>query len=464
VAGKLKIVLSDFHLGAGSPAIGDNPLEDFVADKAFSRFLETMRSECDGGATEIELIINGDFFEFLQVPAVDEFDPQFSYPVEAYQDSSQAASIKRLDLITAGHPIVFDALSDFIQVEAPQRRVTIIKGNHDVNLFWPGVKQRLREILGATGRRASMLLFAEHYVSREGIYVEHGHQYAEQFNRWDNFDEPRDRRRSGQIVYPPGSRFVIDFLNSVERERAWADGIKPLTALAWYSLEWDFFFAVRMLLALAKHIPTTKASDRAAKEAIETLCYQLRDATFCQVLADRYTTSLDFRRHFHTRVAQLLVPAASPPGMFVWPAPPADESATEIARQEIEEIQASMRRVASRVIVAENAHVVVFGHTHRPGLELLENGGTLVNCGSWLWLGGRDPADVEDWREFFAHSDQLTLHHHLTYARIDYDEQDVPHAQLLAFVEQQPPVVPDEPLAVWPRVVSYLRRMLDKQQ
>jgi UDP-2,3-diacylglucosamine pyrophosphatase LpxH len=460
VAGKLKIVLSDFHLGAGSPAIGDNPLEDFVADKAFARFLETIRGECDEGATEVELIINGDFFEFLQVPAVDEFDPQASYPVEAYQDSSQAASIKRLDLIAAGHPIVFDALSDFIQVEAPQRRVTIIKGNHDVNLFWPGVKQRLREILGTTGRRASMLLFAERYVSREGIYVEHGHQYAEQFNHWDNFDEPRDRRRSGQLVYPPGSRFVIDFLNSVERERAWADSIKPLTALAWYSLEWDFSFAVRMLLALAKHIPITKASGRAAREAIETLCYQLRDTTFCQELADRYTTSLDFRRHFHTRVAQLLVPAASPPGMFVWPAPPADESAIEIAGQEIEEIQASMRRVAARVMVAENAHVVVFGHTHRPSLEILENGSTLVNCGSWLWLGGCDPANVEGWREFFAHPDQLTPHHHLTYARIDYDEQDVPHAQLLAFVEQQTQAMLDAPLALWPRVVSRLRRML----
>jgi UDP-2,3-diacylglucosamine pyrophosphatase LpxH len=460
VPGKLKIVISDFHLGAGPPAIGDNPLEDFVADKAFAHFLETIRGECDGEATEIELIINGDFFEFLQVPAVDEFDPQSSYPVEAYQDSSQAASIKRLDLITAGHSIVFDALSDFIQVEVPQRRVTIIKGNHDVNLFWPGVKQRLREILGATGRRASMLLFAERYVSREGIYVEHGHQYAEQFNHWDNFDEPRDRRRSGQLVYPPGSRFVIDFLNSVERERTWADSIKPLTALAWYSLEWDFSFAVRMLLALAKHIPITKASGRAAREAIETLSYQLRDAAFCQELADRYTTSLDFRRHFHTRVAQLLVPAASPPGMFVWPAPPADESAIEIAGQEIEEIQASMRRVAARVVVAENAHVVVFGHTHHPGLEILDNGSTLVNCGSWLWLGGCDSTDVEGWRELFAHPDQLKPHHHLTYVRIDYDEQDVPHAQLLAFVEQQTPEVADVPLVLWPRVMGRLRRIL----
>ena len=30
--GKLKIVVGDFHLGAGSSLADDNPLEDFVAD------------------------------------------------------------------------------------------------------------------------------------------------------------------------------------------------------------------------------------------------------------------------------------------------------------------------------------------------------------------------------------------------------------------------------------------------
>jgi hypothetical protein len=83
VSGKLKVVVSDFHLGAGPPDINYNPLEDFVADEAFSQFLETLRAESDNDHKEVELIINGDFFEFLQVPAVDEFDPQRAYPPEA---------------------------------------------------------------------------------------------------------------------------------------------------------------------------------------------------------------------------------------------------------------------------------------------------------------------------------------------------------------------------------------------
>jgi len=457
VSGKLKIVVSDFHLGAGPPDITQNPLEDFIADNAFAQFLETIRAESDRDQKEVELIINGDFFEFLQVPAVDEFDAQRAYPSDAYTDSSQESSIKRLDLITAGHPTVFDALSDFIQVEVPRRRMTLIKGNHDVNLYWPGVKQRLREVLGATGRRASMLLFAERYVSREGIFVEHGHQYTEQLNRWENFDDPRDRNDIHQLEYPPGSQFVIDFFNAVERERIWTDSLKPLTLLAWYGLQWDFSFAAEMLLKLAKCVPASGTHEKSeTNDSLDTLFRQLGDATACRDLSRRYRNSLDFRREFHTRAGQLLVPAVSPPGIFAWPAPPADESAIEIARAEIEEIQASMRRVATRVAVAEGAHVIIFGHTHRPCLETLEDGTTLVNCGTWGWLGGCDPTKGDDWKELFGRHDQITPRPHLTYARIDYDKQDIPRAQLLEFAERQPGVVNSDQVALG-RMVGRLR-------
>jgi UDP-2,3-diacylglucosamine pyrophosphatase LpxH len=438
VSGKLKIVVSDFHLGAGPPDIGQNPLEDFIADEAFAYFLETLRAESERDNKEVELIINGDFFEFLQVPAVAEFDPERTYPPEAYYDSSPASSIKRLDLITAGHPIVFDALADFIQVEAPRRRMTLIKGNHDVNLFWPRVKQRLREALGATGRRASMLLFAERYVSRENIYVEHGHQYAEQLSRWDDFDDPRDKDNPDQLLYSPGSQFVIDFFNLIERDRVGADSLKPLTVLAWYSLEWDFSFGARMLLILARHSPTMGIdAGNTVNESLDVLRQQLADTTGLQELSDRYRDSLSFRRDFHTRAGQLLVPAASPPGVFAWPLPPADESAIEIARAEIDEIHSSMQRVAARLADDQGAQIIVFGHTHRPYLQTLEGGTTLINCGSWHWLGGYDAADAKVWRELLADPTQIVPRHRLTYARIDYDQENVPRAQLLDFSEEK---------------------------
>jgi hypothetical protein len=283
-----------------------------------------------------------------------------------------------------------------------------------------------------------MLLFAESFVSREGIYVEHGHQYAEQLNRWENFDDPRDREDIDQLEYPPGSRFVIDFFNTVEQQRIWADSLKPLTSLVWYGLEWDFSFAAKILLMLAKHLPASGTNGESkANATLNALYHQLGDAAACQDLSDRYRASVDFRREFHTRAGQLLVPAVSPPGVFAWPVPPADESAIEIARAEIEEIQDSMRRVATRVAAAEGARVIVFGHTHRPCLETLESSTTLVNCGTWSWLGRCDPTEIDVWYRLFTRHDQATPRHHLTYARIDYDEQDVPHAQLLDFTKRQ---------------------------
>jgi hypothetical protein len=177
--------------------------------------------------------------ELLQVPAVDHYDPDENYPIEAYHDSSEPASIKRLNRIVEGHPEVFNALSDFMHVEAPQRRITIIKGYHDVNLYWSGVKGRLREVLGASGARSSLLLFAEEFVNREKIYVEHGHQRTEKMNSYHDFLDPRRPDDLSQLYYPTGSYFNIDIFTRRGRERWFFDNIKPVTTLIWYALQWD---------------------------------------------------------------------------------------------------------------------------------------------------------------------------------------------------------------------------------
>jgi hypothetical protein len=87
-----------------------------------------------------------------------------------------------------------------------------------VNLHWVAVQGRIRETLAATGERRTLLTFEERSVSREGIYIEHGNQYAEKVNRFDSFEEPHDPSDENQLVLVSGSRFVIDFFNSVERE------------------------------------------------------------------------------------------------------------------------------------------------------------------------------------------------------------------------------------------------------
>jgi len=251
MAGKVKIIVSDLHLGAGFFDLDKgNVLEDFIVDEAFARFLDETKEESETEGTDFELIIDGDMMEFLQAPAVDQFEPRRAYPPENYRSSSEEDSAKKMDLIIKGHPMFFAALREFIKPANPQRKVTILKGNHDVNLYWPAVKEWIRQAVYATGgERAKLLAFEEVCINREGIYIEHGNQYVEKVNRVDNFEKPLDPEREGQLAIPAGSRFVIEFFNQVEWEKWWVDGIKPMTALIWYALAIDFPFAIKTLTA-----------------------------------------------------------------------------------------------------------------------------------------------------------------------------------------------------------------------
>jgi len=149
-----KIILSDLHLGAGSFG-GANPLEDFRHDRQFSDFLMSLRDESESAGRPMDLIINGDFVEYLQVPAVpvSEYDPRAAYPEDAYRSTTEADAVLRTDLVIAGHRPVFEGLAGFLS-ERPRRTVTVIKGNHDLQLHWPGVQERIRQALGAVGPRA----------------------------------------------------------------------------------------------------------------------------------------------------------------------------------------------------------------------------------------------------------------------------------------------------------------------
>jgi UDP-2,3-diacylglucosamine pyrophosphatase LpxH len=438
VGRKLKFVLSDLHLGAGHQE--RNYLEDFTVDEKLARFLQEIWQESERDQREIELIINGDLFEFLQVPAVDSYNPAASYPAEAYLDSSEQASIKRLNLIVEGHPGVFNALSDFIHVEAPQRRITIIKGNHDVNLYWSGVKARLRELLGASGSRSSLLLFAEEFVSREKIYVEHGHQRTEQMNTYHDFLDPRRSSDLSQLYYPLGSHFVINFFNSVGREYWFADNIKPATSLVWYALPWNFDFAAKMLARFIRHTPALVLNDFTLGDPfnlhVEAWLRELEDAEARRELAQRYAAEADFRPQFHQQVQQYLSDASlvsKDVSLFT----PAEVSTDPLAmgRAEQAQQQNALHRAAEEIAQREGARVIVFGHTHYPVQESLETGGIYINTGCWV----RDlsEASPELWTALFSGSQPYQdIPFRLPYARIDYDEDNNPTAKLLYFADK----------------------------
>jgi UDP-2,3-diacylglucosamine pyrophosphatase LpxH len=463
VGRKLKIILSDLHLGAGYAFEGGNCLEDFTADEQLIRFLCEIGLECERDQREVELIINGDFFEFLQIPAVDDYDPHQIYPKEVYFDSSEEASVKRLNIIYQGHPTIFNALSDFLHV-APQRRITIIKGNHDVNLFWPGVKSRLRDILGTSGSRASLLLFAEEFVSREKIYVEHGHQRAEKMNSYHDFLDPRLPNDPSQLYYPTGSHFVINVFNEVERERWFVDSIKPLTALIWYALKWDFNFAAKILASFISHTPALVISDFAPGHdgafSNNTLLEYLKDDAKRNQMAKRYQEDITFRQQFHQQIQRYLDDAhVANKSEINFQITDINGDPLAMGQAEQQRQQNALRYAAEQTAKQEGAQVVVFGHTHHPVHEQLECGSIYINTGCWLWKQDLSNASMETWEALFKGTKKhVDIPGHLPYARIDYDEHNNPTAQLLNFTGKETTVnvKADQPSGLFTKVLSRL--------
>lgn len=467
MSGKAKVIISDLHIGAGHVELG-NALEDFNVDEDFVAFLDTLVDRSETEDLDMELIVAGDMFEFLQVPHVDSFEPGRKYPTRDYSSSSEEDSIRKTRIIAAGHPLVFQALHSFMKPDEPRRRVTIIKGNHDVNLHWNGVRTIMRDSMGATGELYNCLHFESRRVHREGLWVEHGNQYTEKVNRFDDFEDPRDPSRREQLALPAGSRFVFNALNSLERERYWVDGVKPITAMIWYSLVFDFPFAFKAFLGLLREIPSLvweslpwKSGQEGAlgREEQEDFASVIMDPVAVKALGRQYGSHPIHRRRFVQSLGCI----------SEWDYSAAERSdGEEINSLEMEAlrhaqvIQASvggaLEEVAAAKVEQDDIDVVVFGHTHDAFVRALPGGGFHVNSGTWVWHRDFSGETRETWRAFWEEPERYMTDRRLTYIWMDYDQEGIPHPRLLEFERAAEDFgVGEEVRSWWERFLAWLR-------
>jgi len=460
--GKFKLVVSDLHLSAGHEAEG-NLLEDFGSDQEFAALLDEVVAESDRDGAEVELIINGDAFEMLQVPHEEVFDPTAVYPPERYLSSSEADSVLKMNIIIGGHRAFFETLARFIQIGPPRRCVTFIKGNHDVNIHWAGVQDRIRQAMAATGERMPLLTFESRRISREGIYVEHGNQYAEGVDRLEDMEEPHDHDKPGQLAIPLGSYFVMNVFNKVEREKYWIDGVKPITALVWYALAYDFHFAAKAIATLARALPDIlgQAVFAVDEDEAEALAAKLEDPAQVEELAARYEEDEAFRTQFNSQVASVLSPTPGLPGAAAFSLTDMPDPVT-MGDQVRQRVNSSLYAIAARRAAEEGVQLVTFGHTHDASVEPLPEGGVYINSGTWTWRADFSGEGKETWRDLFEHPERFTGDRKLSYVRIDYDEDGRPSGQLREYEPPPPPEVKKEeaakaPASFWEGILAQLR-------
>lgn len=430
---KFKIIISDFHMGPGD-FTAQNPLEDFNSDAEFVTFIDAVIAESTQARKDAELIINGDFLEFLQVPAVDNFDPLASYPPSAYTDTGVTASLKQLNIIIQNHPKVFGALADFLNATAPIREITILSGNHDPNLYWQAVQTRFREAVGALGRRRNRLNFVRTFINRENIYVEHGNQRTEKMNRFPNFEVPIDADDASQIYLPPGSNFVINYFNVAEREAWWIDSVKPFTSLIWFTLQWDFDLAIDLLLGFLAHSPGlllgSFSADSTTPNSDMPMVAQLEDDSQRADIAKHYAEDDDFRHGFHRQIYNVLHPTRTLKNAKAFTAL---GNAIAMAQSEQKSMRTVLSDAAQEIITQGKAKAVFFGHTHHPVIKKFGADGYYVNTGAWLWSEDFDNAAKDQWFALFNHPEQFQKTKRLPFARVDYDKNGNPTPQLLDY-------------------------------
>jgi len=289
-------MVSDLHLGEGRPPDSQrySPTEDFFHDEAFARFLVHLQSRYADDPSRLVLVLGGDTLDFLtvtRVPSIAEARRrgfEVSPAEEKFGlDPTEAKSLYKLDVIFTGHERFFHALARFV---GAGHRVEILRGNHDLELFFDAVRERLLELLASFDDGPDLATLCERvsfhqwfYHEPGRVFVEHGNQYDATNSiryplrpllsprRWFRRDEPGEP----VLDYPLGSIFVRYFYNRVRRLDPHAPRLLSFEQYMDFVRRYNLFDVWRVLRDHYPHFvaalgpSTTTGSARASQEADE---------------------------------------------------------------------------------------------------------------------------------------------------------------------------------------------------
>jgi UDP-2,3-diacylglucosamine pyrophosphatase LpxH len=213
------IVISDLHIGGQKPWMMSRP-------ERLARFLDGLPG-CRVADESLELIIAGDFVDFLAMP-----------PWAGWSPPSQAVEKLGHTMRTEPFGQVFDSLGRLV---AKGHRLTILVGNHDVEMTMPPVQDALLRYLQASPDRVRFVDDGRAYRIG-GALIEHGNRYdGANINDWSGlraiasalsrFEEPPD-----ELVVSSGSRLVANAINGIKERYPFVDLLQPEGELTLYLL------------------------------------------------------------------------------------------------------------------------------------------------------------------------------------------------------------------------------------
>jgi UDP-2,3-diacylglucosamine pyrophosphatase LpxH len=320
-----KIIISDCHLSGGRIFEGAlNPHEDFHFDEEmcalFRHFSTGLYGEGPDGPVEVELFINGDYFDFLNVPYQGEFEDVIT----------EEMSVFKAEAIIKGHPTVMAALRDF--ASRPGKKITYLIGNHDADLFFPRVRETIIRAWDPEGNFPSekvTLIADTDHVKWGAVEVHHGNQFEAVHVL--NFEKPLLESFNEQPVLniPWGSFYVLKIVNRLKIEREYLDKVRPVRAFVIIGLLTDPWFTIRYAFLTAFYFLKTRFVYSSKRRATLKVTAKIMKEQTSQFLLDL------------EREARVLL----------------DEH--------------------------PDVKTVIFGHTHKPVNKVWPDGKQYINTGTW---------------------------------------------------------------------------------
>ena len=208
-------VISDLHLG-GAPAQDGKPSFQMCSPAGQTRLAEFIRYVADqrSPGCDVHLVINGDIVDFLAEKEFAAFTAQ------------DAVAGKKLSSIFERTDEVWKNLEAFVGAGC---RLTLLLGNHDIELSLPTPRRILLERLGPG--RIEFIYDNQAFVDGS-VLIEHGNRY----DSWnviahDQLREVRSAMSRGEapplFESPAGSRLVINVMNKIKAKFPFVDLLKP---------------------------------------------------------------------------------------------------------------------------------------------------------------------------------------------------------------------------------------------
>jgi UDP-2,3-diacylglucosamine pyrophosphatase LpxH len=415
-------IISDLHVGAG-------PLDD--CDEELEAQLVAFLDRLSAQPEPTVLVINGDFLDFVQAEPWEAADLESETDTGTPLCFTEEQSVEKLRRIALAHPAIFEALGRLVHPESAHR-VLVLPGNHDPDFFWPQVRQEFVRTVARRGERDRVRLSfhleqAYRPAGFAGLWIEHGHQYDD-CNKFEVNGEPRwsqaappildDHEGVPRLLECVGTRFLIKYLNGLDRDYPFVDNVKPFSKFVRLFLTstvrpgfgpvraaiayWGFlkFFAK----TLAKSPTDLLSSDhgkRDPKRSLRQFAARLRDipSAEAELLAAELTQrGFDFEgRSFSVLLGdsellqKLLDFLSSHPEMLSTIDAQDDDEDGLLSLNDpgsltlgggyLADETEALKEAASRLIVDRAAKAVVMGHTHEAVLPTL--GLNYLNIGCW---------------------------------------------------------------------------------